>query len=274
MQTILAGHPLGENILGTEKSVASLKRKDILSYRERFYTPDNIIICATGNLWHWSMVGKIEKAFKHLEGKAKFPKISNPKINRGIKLVTRKTEQVHFCIGTRSASQLDNERYAFVILDNILGGSMSSRLFQEIREKRGLAYSVYSSIAPFKNCGVFYVYAGCNKEHVEECLDVILNEFRNILKEGITKAELKRAKEFVKGSLVLGMESTSSRMSWIARAEYYYGGPLTIAEVFEQIDKVTVDTIIEIASKYISEKYLTLALLGDLNESPVKELKL
>jgi predicted Zn-dependent peptidase len=274
MQTIMAGHPLGENILGTEKSVAALKRKDILSYRERFYTPDNIIICATGNLWHWSMVSKIEKAFKHLEGKARFPKVTSPKINRGIKVVPRKTEQVHFCIGTKSSSQLDPDRYAFVLLDNILGGSMSSRLFQEIREKRGLAYSVYSSVAPFKNCGVFYIYVGCNKEHVEESLDVILNEFRNILKEGITKAELKRAKEFVKGSLVLGLESTSSRMSWIARAEYYYGGPLTIAEVFEEIDKITVDTIIEVANKYITEKTLALALLGDIEEAPVKELNL
>jgi len=273
LKTILSGHPLGESVIGTKKSVSNLKRKDILSYQKRFYTPNNIIISAAGNIWHRSFVKKIETVFKNWEGSAKELKSIQPKLNKVTKVVSKKIEQAHLCLGTKSPSQLDDDRYAFVLLDNILGGSMTSRLFQEIREKRGLAYALFSTIAPFKDCGVFYTYVGCDKENVAQVIDLILTELRNILKEGITKKELKRAKEFVKGTLVLGLETPSSRMNWMMRSEFYYKKMITIADVFKAIDRVTVDDIIRVANKYIADKYLTLVLLGDLKTSPVKELK-
>jgi len=153
-----------------------------------------------------------------------------------------------------------------------LGGSMSSRLFQEIREKRGLAYAIYSTLAPYRDSGIAYVYAGTGKENLEKLVELVLAEFKKIKKEGITAEELTRAKEYLKGTLVLGLESTSSRMSWLARSEFYYHKVRTIEETFERVDSVTRDDIIRLANQYFRDEYLALAVIGDLDRLPFKEI--
>jgi len=149
---------------------------------------------------------------------------------------------------------------------------MSSRLFQEVREKRGLAYAVYATESPFKEFGIFYVYAGTEKKNLNQVIDLVLAEFKKMKHEGLTAREMERAKEHIKGSLVLGMESTASRMSYLAKTEFYYQRAITIDEIFEKVDRVTNEDIIKLACKYLKDEYLTLTVIGDLTEPPVKKL--
>lgn len=153
-----------------------------------------------------------------------------------------------------------------------MGGSMSSRLFQEVREKRGLAYAVYATSSPFRDFGVSYVYAGTEKKNLEQVINLILSEFTKMKKEGLSPKELDRAKEHLKGTMVLGLESTISRMSYIAKSEFYYNRIITIDEIFDKVDKVTLDDIIKLANQYFRDEYLTLTIIGDVTESPVKKL--
>lgn len=176
------------------------------------------------------------------------------------------------CLGTNGPSQIDDDRYAFSILDTVLGGSMSSRLFQEVREKRGLAYSIYSYNGAFKNCGLYVVYAGTSKENFRQVVDLTMEEFTKIKKNGITKEEMDRSKEHLKGSLVLGLESTSSRMGYLAKCQYYFGRIITIDEIFDKVDKVTLDDIMKAANKYIRDEYLTLTAIGDISEEDMPKV--
>ena len=212
--------------------------------------------------------------FKGLEGRSVEKKETLPVIKPNINFVSKKTQQVHMCLGTKGLSIKDKRRYAFAVLDNVLGGSMSSRLFQEIRERRGLAYSIYSSNDPYRDFGVFSVCAGIDMKHLKEVTDFTLDQFKSLKKEGISKEELDRAKSFLKGSLVLGLESTASRMSWLSRSEFYYGRTLTIDEIFSSVDKVTQDDIIELSKECFQDKYLNLTAIGNFkDEKPIKELK-
>lgn len=195
-----------------------------------------------------------------------------PKISGEIRVKNKKTEQVHLCLGVKGLAQVDEDRYAFSLMETILGGSMSSRLFQEIREKRGLAYAVYSANSPFKDCGIFYVYAGTEMKNLTQVIELILQEFTKMKKQGLTPKEMERAKEHLKGTLVLGLESTSSRMSYIARSEFYYDRIITIDEIFEKVDKVSHEDIVRLANQYFKDEFLTLTIIGDLKESPVTKL--
>jgi len=149
---------------------------------------------------------------------------------------------------------------------------MSSRLFQEVREKRGLVYSIYSSGMPTKDFGIFYIYAGVAKKNLVQVVEIILHELSKIKKEGLTKAEISRAKEYIKGTMVLGLESTSARMSYLARTQSYHERVITIEEIFEKIDRATNDDIIRLANEHFLNKYLTLTIIGNLLLPPVKSL--
>jgi len=273
-ETILHGHPLSRNTLGTVETVNSFTRNDIIKFQNRYYHPDNILISIAGNFDPSKAIKEIEKKFKHLSGKRAKDEERLHKIIPSIKYKTKKTEQVHFCVGTKGVSQLDENRYTFAILDNILGGCLSSRLFQEVREKRGLAYSIFSYNSSFKNIGIFCVYAGVSKKNMKEVLDITLKEFKNVKKDGITEEELSRGKEFIKGSLVLSLENTSSRMSYNSKSELYYNRVITIDEIFNEINRVAVDDVAQAANHYLNEKYLNLAVIGEYaqGEEPVKSL--
>jgi len=272
METIFHGHPLGRPTIGHEQSVRSIDRGKMLDYIKENYTPDNIIISLAGNLKHEDAVKLIEPSFSVMKGK--FP-VSNrvpPTIKKAVKLKYKKTEQVHMCLGTKGPSQVDEDRYAFSILDTVLGGSMSSRLFQEVREKRGLAYAIYSYNGALKDCGLYVVYAGTSKENFRKVVDLTIEEFNKIKKNGITKEEMERSKEHLKGSLVLGLESTSSRMSYLAKSQFYFGRIITIDEIFEKVDALAPDDIMAAANKYLKDEYLTLTAIGDISEKEMPQV--
>jgi predicted Zn-dependent peptidase len=272
METIFHGHPLGRPTIGHEKSVRSIDRRNMLDYIRENYTPDNIIITLAGNLKHEDAVKLIEPSFSVMKGK--FP-VSNkipPTIKKAVKLKHKKTEQVHMCLGTKGPSQMDEDRYAFSVLDTVLGGSMSSRLFQEVREKRGLAYAIYSYNGALKDCGLYVVYAGTSKENFRKVVDLTIEEFNKIKKNGITKEEMERSKEHLKGSLVLGLESTSSRMSYLAKSQFYFGRIITIDEIFGKVDRLTLDDIMAAANKYLKDEYLTLTAIGDISEKEMPQV--
>jgi predicted Zn-dependent peptidase len=271
-EIIYHDHPLARPTIGTEKSVRAATRDDILAYTKKFYTPDNTIIALAGNIEHDEARRLIEPVFSGMNGKKHFVPPSTPTVKKASKLKYKKTEQVHLCLGTGGPSQLDEDRYAFSILDTALGGSMSSRLFQEIREKRGLAYAIYSYDAALKEGGLFVVYSGTGKENYRTVIDVVMAELKKVKKDGLTKDEITKCKEHIKGSTVLGLESTSSRMSWLAKSEFLYGRVLTVEEVFDKIDKIKADDIIEVANKYIKDEDLTLTIIGDIKESEMPKI--
>lgn len=270
-EQILHGHPLGSPTIGHAETVKAVRRDAILDYLQRRYSPKNFIIALAG-----AIPGNVPDLLVPYFGKFAGSEISQaqpePQLKGVISLKKKKTEQVHLCLGVKGPSQLAEDRYAFAVLDNILGGSMSSRLFQEVREKRGLAYAIYMTSSPFRDFGIAYAYSGTSKENMMQVIDLILEQYRKIKKEGLTKEEIERGKEYLKGTTVLGLESTSSRMGWLARTEFYYNRCITIDELFEKVDKVTNDDIVRLANDYFQDKYLTLAVIGDMEELPVKEI--
>ena len=271
-EVIYHGHPLGRPTIGSEKTVRSITRETMIDYIKELYSPDNTLIALAGNIKHEDAVRLIEPAFSAMKGKLPAMKKSVPTIKKGMKLKHKKTEQVHMCLGTSGPSQTDEDRYAFSILDTVLGGSMSSRLFQEVREKRGLAYAIYSYNGALKDCGIYVVYAGTSKENFAQVVDLTIAEFNKIKKSGITKEEMERSKEHLKGSLVLGLEATSSRMSYLARSLFYYDRIITIDEIFDKVDRVSHDDIMEAANKYIRDEYLTLTAIGDITEKELPKV--
>lgn len=271
-EKILHGHPMGKPIIGEKQAVKKMKRPDIMDFRKKWYSPRNTIIALAGAIPQ-NTVDLLRPYFEEWRGH-KTPQPEIPHNFKGsVSLKHKKTEQVHLCLGVKGVSQVDEDRYPYAVLDNVLGGSMSSRLFQEIREKRGLAYSIFSASSPFRNFGITYVYAGTSRENFEQVIDLILKQFSLMKKYGVKKDELDRAKENLKGVLVLGLESTSARMSWLAKSEYYYGRSMTVEEIFKKVDKVTREDVFHLANKYFMDEYLTLAVIGDLDRLPVKEIR-
>lgn len=281
MATALKGHGLGNPILGTEKSVRNFKRDAVLSYMKNIYSPKNLIISIAGNISGSKAVDLFAGLFGGVTGEnavtaGTLPagRQGVPEMSSNIKLKSKKTEQVHFVVGTKGMSHADDRKYALSLLDNLLGGTMSSRLFQEIREKRALAYSIHSFSQGFKDSGIFSIYAGTKKETFEETLSLILEELRKVKNGQISQAELSRSKEYVKGSMVLALESSRNRMSYIAKSLFYYDRIIPIDEVVEKIDAVRLEDVADIANELFVDKYMNLAVIGDLEKLPFKEIKL
>ncbi|MFA5104172.1 MAG: pitrilysin family protein [Candidatus Margulisiibacteriota bacterium] len=274
MATALKSHGLGNPILGTEESVTSFKREAVLSYMKNIYCPQNLIISVAGNISGDDVADLFSGLFKASSGKNGATAGSAPEISSGIMLKSKKTEQVHFILGTKGMSHTDDRKYALSLLDNLLGGTMSSRLFQEIREKRALAYSIHSFSQGFKDSGIFSVYAGTKKETFEETFSLILKELKKVKDGGISKEELSRSKEYVKGSMVLALESSRNRMSYIAKSLFYYDRIVPIDEVVKKIDEVSFDDVTAIANELFAGKFMSLAVIGDLEKLPIKEIRI
>ncbi|MBU0629488.1 MAG: insulinase family protein [Candidatus Margulisbacteria bacterium] len=271
-EKILHGHPLGKPTIGFNETVGAIAREDIQKYRQRLYTPNNIIVSLAGAVPKNAMdlllpyFGGISGGeFRHEGAKAE--------IKANVFLKKKKTEQAHLCLGVKGPSHRDKDRYAYSIMDNVLGGTMSSRLFQEVREKRGLAYAIYTASSPFRDFGLSYVYAGTGKETLGYVIELIIEQYKQLKKEGITKEEMTRAKEYIKGSMVLSLESSSSRMGFMARSELYHDRIQTVDEIFAEIDKVKPDDIVRLANQYFRNEELSLTVIADLDELPLKELK-
>ncbi|MFB3855411.1 MAG: M16 family metallopeptidase [Vicinamibacterales bacterium] len=264
-QSFWHGHPLGRPILGTPESVESLSPAGLREYFHSTYTADAIIIAAVGNLEHERVQGLLEAAFGGLETHGRKVEDHPPTVVPHVTVRTKDLEQSHVCVGTTAYPQNHEDRYVLYVMNTLLGGSMSSRLFQNVREKRGLAYSVFSSLSSYRDAGSFTVYAGCANEAVDEVIDLIVAELRGLKQAPPPEAELRRAKDHLKGSLMLSLENTASRMSHLARQEIYFDRQFSLDETLEGIESVTAESIQRVARSLFTNGSLAATVLGQLD---------
>ncbi len=269
-ETAWARHPLGQSALGTREVVAAITREDMLKYMGNMYTPDNIIISVAGNFVHEEVTALIASYFGDIKGSRIRPVRTVPPFYSATKYADKSTEQVQFCLGTRGFSHLDDNRYALAIIDATLGGGMSSRLFQEIREKRGLAYNIGSYSSSYHDGGLFTVYGGTSLDTIDEVLGLVVSEFTSVRKSNITPVELNRAKNQIKGALVLSLEGMSSRMIRLGRSELCYGRVVPMDELIDSLQKVTHDDIQRVAEDIFAESAFTTVAVGPFSTRKVE----
>lgn len=262
-------HPLGRNILGTTDSIERFNRELVLKYFQDFYTPDNMVIAAAGNITHEDLVSLAERYFGKFKGKKRNIDITTPAFVPARTTINKDSEQVNVCLGTLSVPQDNPQIYPVYIFNNILGGGISSRLFQAIREERGLAYSIYSYQNNYKDAGLLTIYAGTRPGNINQVLELIIENLREFKIKGIDEQEMIKSKEQIKGSLLLGLESSSSRMSRMGKLEVTLGKFITLDEVVRKIDNVTLADVNEIIDQMLVAEKLCFTALG-----PVDSIKL
>jgi predicted Zn-dependent peptidase len=260
-------HPLGKPILGTPQTVKRFDQGIIRQYYEAVYAPSNLIVTAAGNLTHDRLVDLVRQYFETLPPSPPQPAEQTPTTHARIALRNKKAlEQVHLCLGVPSYPLPHHERFACYVLNTLLGGGMSSRLFQNIRERQGLAYAVFSELNPYRDTGCLSIYAGTSVESARQVVESITKEFRELKQQPVTQEELRRAKDHLKGSLMLSLESTASRMSNLARQEMYFGRFFTLDELVESIEAVTADDVQRIAQTFFDSRQIALTVLGNLED--------
>jgi len=273
-QSIWGRHPLGQNIAGEEEVIRNLTRADILNYIDAHYVNKNTVISVAGNFSHTNVVKDIERLFPSKPLTPPKRQESLPQIERPVYIKEKKTEQVHLCLGTKAYPREHQDRYALTILDSILGGGVSSRLFQRVREERGLVYSVYSYYTSYQDTGAFVVYAGTSPENIEEVVEIVTEELFNVKRDGVTEKELNRTKEQLKGNLMLSLESTSNRMSRLGKSELFFGRIVTIEEVVKNIEKVQIEDIKKVALDLFKRENLVLTAIGPISDKIADKIKL
>lgn len=266
-------HPLGRPICGNADTVSNFHREDFLNFVSDRYLAGRVIVAGAGNLNHDHLVGEIERRLgpflgsgsriQNPEGEIK----DSPELQSGIFQHSKQLEQVHLCLGVAGIHQSHPMRYAAYILNTILGGGMSSRLFQEIREKTGKAYSVYSFLASYKDVGYLGIYAGTSLGWVEEVVDLILREIGRLAAGEIKEEELERTKSQLVGNMILGLESTDSWMSHITRNEIYFSKPISLEEISQGVRSVSRADIVDLARAIFRPEGMALSLLGDLKDT-------
>jgi predicted Zn-dependent peptidase len=259
------GHPLGRPILGTPDSVSALDQPTLQRYFADTYVAANFVVVAVGNLEHDRVKALIEEKFANVPAAGRGVDDRQPVVAPSVQIRRKDLEQSHVCLGTIGLPQNHPDRYAAYALNTVLGGSMSSRLFQNVREKRGLAYAVFSSLSAYQDAGALSIYAGCGNDAVAELVDVVVAEIRRLKREAVPPDELRRAKDHLKGSLMLNLESTSSRMSHHARQEIYRDRADGLDELLAAIERVTADDVLRLAQEFFAPDALALTVLGDVN---------
>jgi predicted Zn-dependent peptidase len=264
--------PLGRPVLGTQQSITAISRRAVDGWYRRRYRPQNVVVAAAGNVDHSRLVRLVRKGFARSgvldDGTPPAPARvggTPPPVRGGVQLVPRHIEQANLVLGVPGMSRTDDRRFALGVLNAALGGGMSSRLFQEIREKRGLAYSVYSYASQYADAGLVGVYVGCLPQKVDQVIALCRDEIARVAAHGITEAELTRGKGQLRGGLVLGLEDTSSRMSRLAKAELVYGELPSVAELIAAIDAVTLDDVRDLARALLSVPP-SLAVIGPFDD--------
>jgi len=258
-------HPLGKPILGTPQTVKRFDRAMVQDYYSSIYVPANLIVTAAGNLTHERLVALVSEHFESLPPGKPMPPDPVPGTHARLVLRNKKAlEQVHLVLGVPSYALPHEERFACYVMNTLLGGGMSSRLFQNIRERQGLAYAVFSELSPYRDTGCMSIYAGTSTESAPKVVESIMQEFRQLKSETVGDEELRRAKDHLKGSLMLSLESTSSRMSNLARQEMYFAKFFTLDELVESIEAVTADDVQRIARTFFDPKQVALTVLGNL----------
>jgi predicted Zn-dependent peptidase len=258
-------HPLGRSILGTRETIANFGSEAIRRFFHRLYQPERIVIAAAGHLEHRRLEDLVGPAFETVGPGNGFPERATPSTGCRVDLYPRDLEQVHICLGTAGLSVVDPRRYAFSLLNTILGGNMSSRLFQEVREKRGLAYAVYSFIAAHVDTGMFGVYLAVSPGQALEAVELVVAELSKLTREPVDTTELKGAVEYTKGSLLLASESADTQMVRAAQNEIYFGTDIPLATVIERIESATREDLLQLANDLFRRDRMVLTLLGPVD---------
>ena len=275
-ETLWPGHPLGRPILGTKRSIRAAGRDQVRRFYRKHYVPGNVVVVAAGNLRHEALLDLICRRMSPGRVRASGPSTwnlrtaGNAPVPSGRSLVRRrKTEQAHICVGTSGLSRTDPDRFAFGVVNAAIGGGMSSRLFQEIREKRGLAYSVYSYHSMYAEAGVFCAYAGTTPGRMREVLSIVRDELDDVAANGLSADEFERAKGHVKGSLVLSLEDPGGRMSRLGKSEIGHGETLTVNQLLQRIESVTPDDARRAAERVLSQP-MTVTVLGPFSKDAIR----
>ena len=256
------GHPLGRPILGSPETVESLDQAILREYFGGVYTAENVIVAAAGNFDHAQVRDLIAGAFAKLPRRGAVSADAPPRVVPQVVIRAKDLEQSHVCLGTSSYPQNHHERYVSYIMNTVLGGSMSSRLFQNVREKRGLAYAVFSGLSAYRDAGNITIYAGCSNDAVPELVDVCVEELRGLKQTPVPEPELRRAKDHLKGSLMLSLENTASRMSHLARQEIYFERHFGLDETLAGVERVTAADVQRVAQDLFANGSLAATVLG------------
>ena len=265
-QSFWKDHPLGKPILGTTTTVARLDQPKLLDYHSGRFHAGNMVFSAAGNLDHDLFVQAVGEKFAPLHSGLPVGELPAPASSARILLKNKKAlEQVQICLGVPAPPITDESRYATLILNTVLGGGMSSRLFQTIREERGMAYSVFSDLSPYRDTGTLCVYAGTSANKALETIDLIMIEFRKLKEELLPDEELTRAKDQLKGNILMGLESSNSRMANLARQEIYFGQFFTAEEIVARIEAVDAAQVQAMAQRLFDPERIAVTLLGRLD---------
>ncbi|MDH5768350.1 MAG: insulinase family protein [Nitrospirota bacterium] len=268
-QTIWDYKGLGQPVLGRSDTIKSFTRNDLVEHIRKYYGIKDIVISCAGDFRPQSLIGILNKNLGNLRRGSEPARRQVPDFKRKVKLFNKELSETHICLGVKGLPQTSEERYSLFVLNTILGGGVSSRLFQEIREKRGLAYSIYSFISSYCDTGVWGVYAGVSRKKLREVVGLILNEMCS-LRDKLTEEDLLRAKNHLKGNIILGLESTSSRMNNIARQEIYYGRYYSPKEIMKKVNAITLSQIKDLTERMIKKEWFSLTVYGPVNETDVR----
>ena len=254
------GHPLGRPVLGYNQTISGVAREHVVDYWRERYLPPNMVVAAAGNLDHDALVEAVQERFSPREGTRTLRSGTGPDSRTGVSVHRRPTEQAHIAIGTNGYSRKDPLRFPFGVVNSVLGGGMSSRLFQEIREKRGLAYSVYSYHSMYAEAGLFCAYAGTTPGRAREVLSIVRGQLEDVAEKGLTPDEFERAKGHMRGSLVLSLEDPGGRMSRLGKSEISHGETLTVNQLLARISSVTPEDARRAAERVLSQPMTTTVL--------------
>lgn len=260
-----ANDSLGQPILGTIPIITQLNRETLIGFKQAAYSPAETVVCAAGNVGHDRFVDLIEPHLGRIPRGQVLTEPAAPLVEASSQVVNRDLEQVHICLGTTGPSAVDPSRYAGYILNAILGGGMSSRLFQEVREKSALAYSVYSFLSSFSNTGLFWIYAGRDRDRAEE-LVAILRRDTSRLSASMTEEDIRTAKNQIKGNMILALESSETRMNRLAKGEFYFGRHIPLDEIVQALESVTAEDLSRTADQMMNPGHLTAIALGPVSK--------
>ena len=268
-EAVFGPHALGRPVIGTAEVISGVSRRAVSAYHRSMYTGGNIVVSAAGNIVHEKLVSLLEAAERRSDGTQRGPRVRRPLVQEpppGLRFQRKDTEQYHVCLGATGISRSDRRRFAASLLDGILGGSASSRLFQEIREKRGMAYAVYTVASQYTDTGLIGIYVGTREENLDACIEICVEQIAEIAEGRLRKGELERAQESMKGRIMLSMESTSNRMSRLGKSLISDTELLTIERIIAEIDAVDEDAIAELAAMLLVPERLSASGVGPEEE--------
>lgn len=268
-QTIWGYTGLGQPVLGRRETIKSFTRDDLISHIRKYYGTRDLVISCAGHFEHEKLINYLEETLGDLRRGSEPEKGDQPVFQNKIEVINKDLSEAHVCLGVKGIPYSSKERYCLFILNTIFGAGVSSRLFQEIREKRGLAYSIYSFIVSYIDTGLWGVYAGISRKKVKEVLEITIKEMEG-LKDTITEIELQTAKSQLKGNIVLGLESSSSRMNNIARQEIYFGKYISPEEIMKEIDSVKLKQVRELAERLVQREAFSLTVYGPVHKDDLK----